>query len=115
MSDFTGVQWQPISQLPVFEQLVGGMLAETLAFHGTLAKAVDRPQALDDATLNYVQRQYLKRAESTFMRNSSGAGGRRDSTQRRSRRWTELSDLELGPMTVLSLIPAEFKKQKQQG
>ena len=43
MSDFTGVQWQPISQLAVFEQLIGGMLAETRTFHDTLAEAVGRP------------------------------------------------------------------------
>ena len=63
MSDFPGVQWQPISQLPVFERLIGGMLAETLEFHDTLAGAVGRPQALDDATLDRAQRQYRERAE----------------------------------------------------
>ena len=63
MSDFPGVQWQPISQLPVSERLIGGMLAETRTFHDTLAEAVGRPQTLDDATLNHVQRQYRERAE----------------------------------------------------
>ena len=63
MSDFPGMQWQPVSQLSVFERLIGGMLAETLEFHDTLAGAVGRPQALDDATLDRAQRQYCERAE----------------------------------------------------
>ncbi len=148
MPDFPGVQWQPISQLPVFERLIGGMLAETLAFHDTLAEAVGRPQALDDATLDHVQRQYRERAEFLDLydeqfRRWRAAGLSPEQEQivngfsaevQRTRpvvmqvlalvetlrgdtidRVTELSDLELGLMTVMGLTPAEFKKLKQQG
>jgi hypothetical protein len=145
--DFAGVQWQPISQLPVFETLIGGMLDETLEFHDTLAGAVGRPQALDDATLDRVEKQYRERAEcldlyeEQFRRwraagltleqgrmvdGSSAEVGQtrpvvmqvlalvdqlRDDTLDRV---MELSDLELGLMTVLGLTPAEFKKRRQQ-
>jgi hypothetical protein len=148
MPDFTGVQWQPIGQLPVFEQLIGGMLAETLAFQGTLVGVVGRPQALDDATLDRVQQQYRERAEYLDLyeeqfRRWRAAGLTSEQAQtvdgfsvevQRTRpvvgqvlalvdqlredtidRVTELSDLELGLMTVLGLTPAEFKKRKQQG
>ena len=148
MSDFTGVHWQPISQLPVFERLIGGMLAETLAFHDTLEAAVGRPQALDDATLDRVQQQYRERADYLDLyeeqfRRWRAAGLTPEQAQlvdgfsgevRRTRpvvaqvlalvdqlredtidRITELSDLELGLMTVMGLTPVEFKKLKQQG
>ena len=147
MSDFPGVQWQPISQLPVFERLIGEMLAETRAFHDTLAGAVGRPQALDDATLDRAQRQYHERAEYLDLyeeqfRRWRAAGLTPQQTQtvdgfsvevQRTRpvvdqvlalvetlredtidRVTELSDLELGLMTVMGLSPAEFKKLKEQ-
>jgi hypothetical protein len=145
MPDFAGVQWQAISQLPVFETLIGGMLEETLEFHDTLAEAVGRPQALDDATLDRVDKQYRERAEyldlydEQFRRwraagltseqvqlvdGSSAEVGqtrpvvmqvlalvdqlREDTIDR----VTELSDLELGLMTMLGLNPAEFKKRR---
>ena len=147
MSDFTGVQWQPINQLPVFERLIGGMLAETLEFQGTLAAAVGRPQALDDATLDRAQQQYRERAEYLDLyeeqfRRWRVAGLTPEQARlvdgfsaevRRTRpvvdqvlalvetlredtidRITELSDLELGLMTVMGLTPAEFKRLKQQ-
>jgi hypothetical protein len=61
MTDFQGVQWQPITQLPLFIQMVDGLLAEVEAFHDTLAEAGGKPQALDDATLNRVEQQYQER------------------------------------------------------
>jgi hypothetical protein len=147
MPDFAEVQWQPISQLSVFETLIGGMLEETLAFHDTLAGAVGRPQALDDATLDRVEKQYRERAEYLDLyeeqfRRWRAAGLTSEQVQLvdgysaevgRTRpvvmqvlalvnqlredtidRVTELSDLELGLMTVMGLTPAEFKKRRQQ-
>jgi hypothetical protein len=147
MPDFAGVQWQAISQLPVFETLIGGMLAETLEFHDTLSGAVGRPQALDDATLDRVEKQYRERAEyldlyeEQFRRwraagltleqrrmvdgSSAEVGQTRPvvmqvlalvETLREDTidRVTELSDLELGLMTVMGLTPAEFKRLKQE-
>jgi len=143
MFDFTGVQWQPISQLPVFERLIGGMLAETLEFHDTLAGAVGRSQALDRAQRQYRERaEYLDLYEEQFRRwRAAGLTPQQAQTVdgfsvevQRTRpvvdqvlalvetlredtidRITELSDLELGLMTVMGLSPAEFKKLRQQG
>ena len=59
--DFTWVQWQPISQLTVFGPLIGGLLAETLAFQSTLAGATGGTQA--QCHLKHVQRQYCERSD----------------------------------------------------
>ena len=51
MNDFTEVQWQPIEQLGLLAEMVGGLLEETRAFCATLSEA-RRPHVLDDATLD---------------------------------------------------------------
>jgi hypothetical protein len=51
-------QWQPISMLPVFTDLVDGMLAEAVVQLGNMRRAVDKPHVLDDATLNRVFELY---------------------------------------------------------
>jgi len=46
--------WQPISMLPVFTDMVDGMLEAALAQLDNLQRAADTPHVLDDATLNRV-------------------------------------------------------------
>lgn len=47
-------QWQPISMLPVFTDMIDGMLEAALAQLENLRRAADTPHVLDDATLNRV-------------------------------------------------------------
>lgn len=48
------IQWQPISMLPTFTFMVDGMLEESIVQLDNMRKAVAKPHALDDATLNRV-------------------------------------------------------------
>ncbi len=51
-------QWQPISMLPVFTDMVDGMLAASEEQLSSMRLAVDKPHVLDDATLNRVIELY---------------------------------------------------------
>jgi hypothetical protein len=147
MTDFQGVQWQPISQLPLFIQMVDGLLAEVQAFHDTLAEARGKPHALDDAILNRVEQQYQERSHFLGLYGEQFRRWRAAGLSNEQRRIvdrlakevaaarpvviqvlalaaelreqtidrvTELSDAEVGLMTLLGLTPAEFKKLKPQ-
>jgi len=51
-------QWQPISMLPVFTDMIDGMLESSTEQLNNMRLAVDKPHVLDDATLNWVIEQY---------------------------------------------------------
>ncbi|MGI9284857.1 MAG: hypothetical protein ACR2P1_05680 [Pseudomonadales bacterium] len=51
-------QWQPISMLPVFTDMVDGMLASSVEQLSNMQLAVDKPNVLDDATLNRLIEQF---------------------------------------------------------
>lgn len=52
--------WQPITMLPVFIEMVEGMLHTSLEQQGCLQWVYDKPELLDDATLTRVIKQYSK-------------------------------------------------------
>ncbi|WP_420594298.1 hypothetical protein [Deinococcus sp.] len=145
MSDFTDVQWQPIGQLPLFEELIGGLLDEVQAFHATLAEAQAKPHLLDDATLDRVEAQYQERQhfldiyDEQFRRwRAAGVTPSQERTLRGLAREVaatrpvvqqvlelvaalrtgtidrirELSDEELGLMSLLGLTPEEMHKRR---
>ena len=51
-------QWQPLSMLPVFSDMVDGMLEASAEQLNNMRLAADKPHVLDDATLNLVIEQY---------------------------------------------------------
>lgn len=56
-------QWQPISMLPVFTDMVDGMLEASIEQLSNIRLAVDKPHVLDDAILNRVIEQYSEQLE----------------------------------------------------
>jgi hypothetical protein len=146
MSKFDSVRWQPISQLPFFGKMIDGMAAEVQDFLGTLTEARNRPQALDDATLDRVVNQYRERLtflelyDEQFRRwRAQGLTPEQAQTvdgftrevaatrpmveqvlalaaelrEQSIDRIHELTDEELGLMTLLGLSPAEFGRLKR--
>ncbi len=56
MPDADPVNWQPISQMPLIASMIDGALDDTREHVETLNEARDRPHALDDATIDRVER-----------------------------------------------------------
>jgi hypothetical protein len=54
------VNWQPISQMPLVANMITASLNDTREHLGTLAKAKDRPHALDDATIDRVEKVHAE-------------------------------------------------------
>lgn len=50
--------WQPITMLPVFTEMISGMLETSTEQLGYMQLAFDKPHVLDDATLHRVIEQY---------------------------------------------------------
>ncbi len=60
-------QWQPISMLPVFTDMVDGMLESSVEQLRNMRIAVDKPHVLDDAILSRVIEQYEKQLEDHWL------------------------------------------------
>lgn len=57
------VNWQPISQMPLIASMITTSLAETREHLGTLTQAENRPQILDDATIDRVEQVHTEQIE----------------------------------------------------
>jgi len=57
------VNWQPISEMPLIAGMIDGALDDTREHMKTLAEARTRPHALDNATINRVERVHAEQLE----------------------------------------------------
>jgi hypothetical protein len=53
-------QWQPIEFLPVFVTMIQGMLESSQEQYGSLLQARDRPQILDDHTIQRILKLFTE-------------------------------------------------------
>ena len=60
-------QWQPLSMLPTFSDMVDGMLESSEEQLATMQQVVNRPHTLDDATLNRVIKLYDEQLEDHWL------------------------------------------------
>jgi hypothetical protein len=63
MPDPDRVNWRPISQMPLIAGMIDGALDDTRDHVGTLNEARARPQVLDDATIDRVERVHTEQLE----------------------------------------------------
>ena len=61
MTDSHGVQWQPISQLPLVARSIEELLENTEEQYKSLSEARSKPHVLDDAIIDRVLRLYTER------------------------------------------------------
>jgi len=57
------VNWQPISRMPLVASMIDGALSDTADHLQTLTKASAQPHALDDATIERVERVHREQLE----------------------------------------------------
>ena len=60
-------QWQPISMLPVFTEMVDGMLHESVVQLNNLTQIKDKPHILDDETLQRIFKLYTDQLEDHWL------------------------------------------------
>jgi len=60
-------QWQPLSMLPTFTDMVDGMLESSQEQLATMRQVVHKPQVLDDATLNRVTALYNEQLDDHWL------------------------------------------------
>jgi len=60
-------QWQPISMLPVFSEMVAGLLESSLTQLNNMRLIADKPHILDDHTINRMIKLYSEQLEDHWM------------------------------------------------
>lgn len=60
-------QWQPISMLPVFTDMIDGMLEASLEQLDNMRLAVEKPHVMDDATMTRVFKLYSEQLEDHWL------------------------------------------------
>lgn len=63
MSDFSDIEWQPITRLPNFRVSIDGVMEDTEEFHATLLEGRKRPHALYDTDLDRIEKLYHERLD----------------------------------------------------
>lgn len=63
MSSSDPVNWQPINQMPLIASMIDGALSDTSDHIQTLTTARSRPHALDDATVDRIERVHTEQLE----------------------------------------------------
>jgi len=63
MAKASQVQWQPISQMPLIASMISASLKDTREHLGTLSEAKNRPNVLEDATIDRVERVHAEQME----------------------------------------------------
>lgn len=59
--------WQPISMLPVFTQMIDGMLEASTEQLQNMRLVIDKPHILDDATLSNMIKQYQQQIDDNWL------------------------------------------------
>lgn len=60
-------QWQPLTLLPMFSEMVDGMLESSEEQLAAMQQVANKPHALDDATLSRVVKLYVEQLEDHWL------------------------------------------------
>lgn len=107
-------QWQPISELPLIAEMIGGMLETATENYATLQEARPKPYILDDYTVNRVIKLFSEQQEDLWLYNEQlrrWQAGKLTSQQSRevTRLQAEMKQLTETIANILALA-AELKR-----